>query len=98
MHACRKAQPDLPPPLLELQKLRSFSHFDHWEWGAGQTDAELIERARTNLQENRGWLGAELTSVEPAVNPELLPYKPAVHAALIAQSLALHEAQLGPDA
>ncbi|KAI3438875.1 hypothetical protein D9Q98_001290 [Chlorella vulgaris] len=81
-----------------MLKLRSFSHFDHWEWGAGQTDAELIERARTNLQENRGWLGAELTSVEPAVNPELLPYKPAVHAALIAQSLALHEAQLGPDA
>lgn len=78
-----------------MQKLRSFSHFDHWEWGAGQTDEELIQRARSNLRDNKGWFGVEMELVDPQHNPELMPFKPAVRAALIAHGQRLHANQLG---
>jgi hypothetical protein len=75
------------------QKLRSFSHADHYEWGAGQTDEELITRARKNLKENKGWFNVDLQFRDPSQNDELHPYTPDARKALLAFSERLYKSQ-----
>lgn len=68
---------------------------DHYEWGAGQTDEELISRARQNLKQNRGWFNVDLQPRDPANDEELLAYTPAARNKLIAFSDRLFKSQEG---